>query len=107
MDKKLDEAVLKGQLMEEFRTQLPSNFVCIRHEDKFTHGIPDISITGYGRTLWLEVKYFNPDLISKGIQELTMRRLAVAGMARYVVYSEVTARTYIVPPKSIHDSEET
>ena len=47
--------------------------VILRHEDHFTAGIPDTSISFNGHTLWLEIKF--DDLRSRGIQRETLRRL--------------------------------
>ena len=98
----MTEAALKGDLVKRFRTRLPAA-VILRHEDRFTHGIPDISITYGKRTIWLEVKLADPNFTSKGIQDLTMLRLANAGFGWFVVYwtKNKEKRTYIVDPKDI------
>lgn len=98
----MDESKLKGALCDVARQTLKS-FVIIRHEDRFTHGIPDISIDGNKTCTWLEVKYANPGFKTKGIQELTMLRLALASHAYFVVYWERNKekRTYIVDPCDI------
>jgi len=103
----MTEAILKGNLVKELRLSFPS-FVIIRHEDSFTHGIPDISIDGNKITSWIEVKYANPTFASKGIQELTMLRLANASHAFYVVYFEKAGnkRTYFIAPHDIGNSIE-
>lgn len=79
------------------------SFVTLRHEDVRTSGIPDVSITGLGKTTWWEAKYLNPVFRSTGIQELTMLRLAAAGYARYVIWEEKRGikRTLIVHPKYV------
>lgn len=101
----MNEAVLKSNLVAEMRTKL-SGAVVIRHEDHFTAGIPDISITWYGRTTWLEVKHVRPRMKSRGIQELTMRRLEGAGYAKYVIYDDRdTKRVGIVRPRDIVEWE--
>ena len=69
-----------------------------------SHGMPDISVTGNGTTTWIEAKFANPKFDSKGIQELTMRRLASTSHAFYVVWrmaknGEVS--THIVTPNDI------
>ena len=100
----MNEADLKSALVKTAREVLKS-FVVIRHEDRFTHGIPDISFTGRPnrRTTWVEVKYANPGFACKGIQELTMSRLALAGQAVFVVYWQrgTEKRTYLVDPQHI------
>jgi hypothetical protein len=96
------EASLKSAFCQQARAEL-KGFVVIRHEDRFTHGIPDTSVTGRKKTSWWEAKYANPHFQSKGIQELTMLRLGVAGFAFYVLYYEKgeIRRTYIVDPPDI------
>lgn len=99
------EAKLKSNLMIMLRQALPK-YVLFRHEDKFTSGIPDISITGFAKTSWFEVKHATPDFDSPGIQELTMLRLAAAGFhARYIIFTEDKngdfKKTFIIHPKYI------
>lgn len=103
----MTEANLKTILVQLARAQMKS-FVVIRHEDRFTHGIPDITFTGMKLTTWIEVKHATPGFQSKGIQELTMLRLGVASSAYYVVYWEkkLVRRTYIVEPSEIGKSWE-
>jgi hypothetical protein len=55
----VNEAYLKGRLVRILREELPGAVV-FRHEDKFTPGVPDISVTWHGRTRWIEVKYDRP-----------------------------------------------
>src|SRR6266699_3496021 len=81
----MTEASLKSELVKMLREQL-HGFVILRHEDKSTYGVPDISITGCGKTAWVEVKFANPDFNSRGIQDLTLRRLSHVGIARYLIY---------------------
>jgi hypothetical protein len=99
----MTEAILKGALVKEARLVLPTSFVILRHEDHFTHGIPDISIDGNKKSSWWEPKYANPGFQCKGIQELTMLRLNIATYARFIIYWEKDKikRTYIVEPKDI------
>lgn len=99
----LKEHHLKAQLMLAFRTKA-MGFLCFRHEDKMTHGIPDISVTGGKHTSWLEVKHANPDFPTKGQQELNMIRLERIGhYARYIIYDENKGdpRTLIVKPSKL------
>lgn len=105
----MNEADCKGSFVKALREALP-HFVVFRHEDHFTHGLPDISVTGNGRTSWIEAKYANPSFKSKGIQNLNMRRLAKAGIAFYVVFwynVKVGKRTYVVSPENLDDPPET
>ena len=97
------ESTLKGNLMTHLRAM--KGYLPIRHEDVSTSGIPDISITGYNFTSWLEVKHATPSFKSPGIQELMCLRLAAAGHCRYLIYYEKGAikRTLIIHPKHLKD----
>jgi hypothetical protein len=99
-----DESPYKSKLLLEIKRHLPG-FVALRHEDVRSAGIPDLSLTGYGKTTWWEAKHLAPRLKSKGIQELTMRRLAASGFARYIIWDErrSAVRTLIVHPKHFHE----
>jgi hypothetical protein len=99
------EASLKGDLVEKLRKKQPT-WVIFRHEDKSTSGIPDISITGRGNTIWIEVKFANPDYKSTGIQELTMLRLASQGKAFYLIYNKPKDMAMLVPPRLFHVPEQ-
>ena len=99
------EANLKAALMRALRDVLP-DFVHQRHEDRFSSGWPDISVSGYGRTSFWEVKHADPRFSSNGLQELTCLRLALASFhCRYIVYHENHGikRTLIVHPNHIGD----
>lgn len=96
-----DESALKSKFMLELK-QVPG-FVALRHEDVRTAGIPDLSVTGHGRTTWWEFKHADPVIRSFRYQELTMQRLATAGFARYVIWLQhangTAKRTLIVHPR--------
>src|SRR6266702_4491645 len=101
----MNEAALKAELTKTAR-ELLQGFVVLRHEDKSTYGIPDLSITGCWKTSWLEVKFANPDFNSKGIQDLTLRRLSHVGLAYYVVYQidkDKDKFVHIVHPRDLVD----
>lgn len=72
----MDEAGLKRDLVHSLKENLPGCTV-IRHEDKSTAGIPDISITWRDKTVWVEVKYDRPSAHAKTTQRqlLMLRRL--------------------------------
>lgn len=80
----MTEGTLKDAMVKKLRELLPG-YVIIRHEDRFTAGIPDISITHNKRTSWWEVKFADPTFTSSGQQELTMLRLSTHGHAHYIV----------------------
>jgi len=81
----INEAKLTLALVKALKKGLPG-YVIIKHHDQITAGVPDISVTGRRKTTWLELKYANPGIIARGIQDKMMRDLGVAGSAFYVVY---------------------
>lgn len=102
------ERNINGVLVKILRNNL-SGFVMERFEDKVTSGIPDMAVTGNKITSRWEVKLATPKFKTKGIQELTMLRLAKAGYAWYIIYYEWQGvkRTYIVSPKDIGNDIQT
>jgi hypothetical protein len=86
------ETGLTNELLKLMRREL-RGFVIFKHADKFRHGVPDISVTSHV-TSWLEVKHADPGFDSKGIQELTMLRLANMGPAFYIIYAEPRGSYY-------------
>lgn len=99
-----EESKHKAALMLEIRKQFPQ-WVSFRHEDTMTGGIPDISLTGRGKTTWWEAKHGTPNFDSDDLQELTALRLAGSGFCRYIIWKEQEYRegrmTLIVHPKNI------
>ena len=99
-----NEDGLTTALLRELKTRCPRLEV-LHHRD-ITAGIPDLSITGYGRTTWWELKHARPTFKSCGIQRLRCRRLAAGGVCLYVLYHEGPngKRTMIVHPMDIMTS---
>lgn len=101
----MTETQLKARLIRTLRASL-NNAVIFRHEDQFTSGIPDISITWKGYTTWLEVKLAKPRIRGKGVQKYTMEMLAENGRCWYVVFlveKDLLCSTYIVNPKAVNE----
>lgn len=96
----MTEATLKSALVKELRTSCPFAVV-LRHEDKITSGIPDMSFTDGGSTSWWEAKLANPGFKSKGIQELMMLRLGRRGKAFYIIWDIPRDFTFIVQPPDL------
>lgn len=98
----MTEADLKDQLVAHLRAEF-RGAVILRHEDKGTAGIPDLSFTWLGKTTWIEAKFANPYVRGKGLQDLICMRLAAAGNCWYVVWEvkQGVKRTLIVHPKDI------
>lgn len=103
---KTSESKIKGELCRYLRENLPE-CVIIRHEDMFTAGIPDFSISYKRRTFWFEVKYANPKLKSKEIQNLLARQLQkVSFCCRYIIFKkgkDDKLETRIVTPQEVKD----
>ena len=101
-----NESGLKAALLREVKRQLPG-LVVLAHADSIRSGVPDWSVTGGGCTTWWEFKHATPDFASPGIQELTMRRLAAGGFARYVIWEEKRGikRTLIIHPNHLKDRQ--
>lgn len=96
----MNEATLVSSLTHLLRKELTYSVV-FKHRDESTSGMPDISVTWHGKTTWLEVKFLNPKLIDRGIQKLTMLKLAKAGSAFYVLYDNTINVTCVVQPKNL------
>jgi hypothetical protein len=94
----MTENHLTSRLANVWREQLKS-FTVFKHADRFTHGVPDFSVSGHGIVSWWEVKYADPGFESPGIQELTMIRLhaATKGRAHYIIFAEPQ------PPRFEHE----
>lgn len=102
----MTESELKRQLTPVLENAMPFSMV-FRHEDMFRSGVPDISIT-WGqrlRTVWLEVKLADPELVHRGAQDVTCMKLAHAGKnCWHVVYYQKgdIFQTLIVLPLFVH-----
>ena len=82
----MTEATVRAALVKKLRFY--KDWLVLRHEDHYTSGIPDISITGNKITSWWETKYQKGfSLENKGIQRYTLEQLARHGFAYYVIYT--------------------
>ncbi len=90
----MNEAQFKNKFVTRMRSLYPS-LVIFRHEDQFTAGIPDISITRSIHTLWLEAKV-TPGERMGGLQDETLRRLG----GYYIVFNNKTANYTICVPRT-------
>ena len=105
---RVTEQTLKRGLMAALRRHLPQA-VAIRHEDRYTHGIPDLSLSLGGATSWWELKYADPLLKTKGIQQYLCARLAHTSRCQYIIYqrgipsgpNRRPRQIRIVPPSEI------
>ena len=88
--------------MREIKKVIP-RAVALRHEDIFTAGIPDLSLSLNGKTSWWEVKIASPYCKSKAVQKHICQRLDATSYCRYVIYclensSGRSRQIRIVPP---------
>jgi hypothetical protein len=82
----MTESTLRAALVKKLREY--KDWIVLRHEDHYTSGIPDISVTGNKKTSWWETKYQkNLSLINKGIQQYTLEQLSRFGYAYYIIYT--------------------
>lgn len=101
----MNESELKTKLMAAMEVAMPG-VVVIRHEDKYTSGIPDISVSWNRQTIWLEVKHVTPrkPFKSRSDQIVMCCKLARQGQCWYVIYHEKTdwiKKTLIVQPDDV------
>lgn len=92
----MTEHDLSRKLVKALRVALePACFVILKHNQRTGVGVPDISVTGAGRTSWWELKYLKAGrLIQRGLQAHMLHRLGQAGLARYIMfYDDRTAVT--------------
>jgi hypothetical protein len=74
----MNEATVKRSLVRVLRERVDARGgVVYRHEDIFTGGIPDVSVSLNGGTVWAEVKLDRPGRRSKvtALQRDALRRL--------------------------------
>jgi hypothetical protein len=82
----MTEATVRASLVKRLRQY--KDWIVLRHEDHYTSGIPDISVTGNKITSWWETKYQRGfTLENKGIQQYTLEQLAKHGHAHYIIYT--------------------
>jgi len=103
----MGETELKAKTRLKLKKVLEGSVV-LRHEDIFTAGIPDFSITWNGKVCWIEAKHANPSLKGKKIQLVTMMRLRnQTEYCRYLIFHERKniKETRIVEPVHVYRKE--
>jgi hypothetical protein len=94
----MTEAQLSATLIAQMRVAF-RNAVVIKHADRATIGIPDISCTWLGKVAWIETKYLRPKdlrdfpqvnferwMTDSKLQLDMMRRLSRQSAAFYLMY---------------------
>jgi hypothetical protein len=95
----MNESRVKSDLAAYLTKRLPGA-VIFKHQDRIA-GVPDLSVTWGGISVWIEVKLANPRFKSPELQKLQMRRLSANGYAIYVIYDIKNDDTHIVEPSNI------
>lgn len=101
----MTESYLIAELIRRLHLEFP-RVVVLKHCDRFTAGIPDLSVSTGGYTTWLEVKLVRPrenlwDLVRE-LQLMRLRMLDVAthGRAWLLVYYAAEALTEVWKPNA-------
>lgn len=99
----MTEASVRSALVKKLRRY--KDWTVLRHEDHYTSGIPDISVTGNKITSWWECKlrHGSEQLPTKGIQQFLVEQLAEHGYAAYIVYHEQPPQVFIFIPEQFPD----
>lgn len=99
------ERSLSVDLMAELRRQHRGSKI-FKHSDRFTRGVPDISISWLGGTYWLEDKFRRKgqtlkQIMQKRDQLVSCHELSTSTSGRcwYVIYDEYPKRTTIWIPR--------
>jgi len=101
----LNEASLSRDLVETLGAYLQGSVV-FKHNEQVTGGLPDLSVTFRGSTVWLEVKFIVcGEIIDRDLQWITARKLAKHGKCFYVLYvmDEGAKSIWIVAPKDLDE----
>ncbi len=92
------------ELKRKLVAVLKQRFFVQTHSEARKYGVPDLSVSGNGRTTWYELKHATPNFTTQGVQEITCLQLAKYSFCRYIVYYEWqdTWCTYIVHPVEVY-----
>jgi len=95
------EATVRRDLMRQLQIQIPAA-VAIRYEDRFTKGLPDLSVSYNGRTSFWEVKYADPHCVTSKVQHYLCTQLDTQGFhCRYLIFQRGIARPRSARPRQI------
>lgn len=96
------ESEFQADFEKQARVYLPM-YLYQDHRNPQRAGQPDLSLTGEKRSIWIELKVSrHPPIVRKrGVQDVTIARLAERGVARYVVLTRYGL--YMDVPAAIHD----
>lgn len=101
----MNETKLKADLVGRLRKEIP-NAIIFRHEDQFTVGTPNISVTWNGKTTWWEVKFAKTQIRSRRARKLTLKELGEQGQCYYVIYlqEDLLEGTYIAKADAVYEN---
>ena len=101
----MTEGELTSECLKLLRAEL-IGYVILKLSDRFTSGVPDVSIDGCLRHMWLEFKTGDRVKWENELQRLTCMRLERAGSCWIVMYEEVRMirRTCIIRPSFVMES---
>ena len=92
---------MRRDLMRQLQIQIPAA-VAIRYEDRYTKGIPDLSVSYHGRTSFWEIKYADPRCVSSKVQRYMCAQLDTQGFhCRYLIFQRGIARPTNPRPRQI------
>ena len=97
----MTEATVRRDLMRQLQIQIPAA-VAIRYEDRFTKGLPDLSISYNGRTSFWEIKYADPRCVTSKVQHYLCTQLDTQGFhCRYLIFQRGIGRPTNPRPRQI------
>ena len=97
----MTESSVRRDLMRWLKIQLPTA-VAIRYEDRYTKGIPDLSVSYNGRTSFWEIKYADPHCVTTKVQHHMCSALDREGFhCRYLIFQRGIARPRSARPRQI------
>lgn len=97
----LTEVTVRRELMHALQAGLPSA-VALRYEDRYTRGIPDLSISWRGHTSFWEIKYADPHCVTSKVQHYLCEQLDTHGFhCRYIIFQRGIARPRKSRPRQI------
>lgn len=99
----MTERTLTTKLMATLKRGLRGTLI-LKHSDRWTNGIPDLSVSYLGSTFWFEIKFLRRGRklteIIDGTQTLVCHQLEnTTGRCWFVVYEEHPKRTSIWQPR--------
>jgi hypothetical protein len=97
----VNEATVRRTLQLAIQKHLP-DATALRYEDRYTKGIPDLSISYNNQTSFWEIKYADPYFATSKVQHYLCEQLDTKGFScRYVIFQRGIARPKNPRPRQI------